>query len=101
MIKKSTLIFIFILFPIFLHSNDKILLPEIGEREPIMQPIGGYNAQGNSYPDPYTNDEIILTINKNNYLDYADTILTTGQIEMFNLSFKLGNSDTMASSHCR
>ena len=85
MIKKSTLIFIFILFPIFLHSNDKILLPEIGEREPIMQPIGGYNAQGNSYPDPYTNDEIILTINKNNYLDYADTILTTGQIEMFNL----------------
>ena len=55
----------------------------IEDRKPINSPITGYNPDINSYPDPFHNDEILFTIDKNNYIEYADKILTPGQIEMF------------------
>ena len=65
---------------------------EIGVKEPINVPISGYDDELNSYPDPFSEDQIILTIDKYNYLKYTDNILTPGQIEMFNTypdSFKM------------
>ena len=56
---------------------------KIGERQPINSPISSYDPAGNSYPDPFADDEILFTINGENYLDYANSILTPGQVEMF------------------
>ena len=83
MIKKYFLfiIFFFILTPTIADSIELTL--EIGNKEPITSPIASYDPTINSYPDPFDSDEIIFEINKDNYLEYAEEILTLGQIEMF------------------
>ena len=55
----------------------------IGERQPINKPINEYDPNLNSYPDPFKQDNILFTIDKDNYLKFADKLLTPGQIEMF------------------
>ena len=64
-------------------AEISILIDDIGEREPISSPIESYDPNVNSYPDPFIDDQIILEINKDNYLDFIDNVLTPGQIEMF------------------
>ena len=56
---------------------------DIPERQPINSPITTYDANMNSYPDPFSEDEIIFTIDQNNYINYAKDLLTPGQLEMF------------------
>ena len=56
---------------------------KIGDREPINKPINKYDPSQNSYPDPFNDDEVLFTINKENYHEYANNLLTPGQIEMF------------------
>ena len=36
-----------------------------------------------SYPDPFSEDKIIITIDQNNYTNYEKNLLTPGQLEMF------------------
>ena len=52
------------------------------EREPIISPVSQYDPEINSYPNPFNDDQIILTIDKNNYINFVEDILQ-GQIEMF------------------
>ena len=80
---KNILLFIFILLPSFLLADSEINDIYIGEREPIISPISQYDPEINSYPNPFNDDKIILTIDKNNYTNFAENILTPGQIEMF------------------
>ncbi len=82
MTKAYTLLVIFLFTFSFAQADIELLL-NIGDREPIMKPIDAYDKEGNSYPDPFHNDEILLEINSDNYLNYRDNLLTTGQIEMF------------------
>ena len=79
-------LFIFLYFIIFINSayadfdlNDL----KIGDKEPINEPIDIYDPNKNSYPDPFSEDEILFSIDQSNYLEYADQLLTPGQIEMF------------------
>ena len=67
------------------HSNAKFdfISQNIGERQPINSPIDKYDPNINSYPDPFSSDKIIFTINQNNYMEYAEDLLTPGQLEMF------------------
>ena len=77
-------LFIVLLFlsnPLFAEITDLHL--QIGNKEPITSPIDSYDPNINSYPDPFKDDPILFVINKDNYLDYANDILTLGQIEMF------------------
>ena len=55
----------------------------IGERAPITYPVAEYDPRSDSYPDPFSSDQILLTINVNNYNEYKGTVLTPGQIKMF------------------
>ncbi len=82
MTKAYTLLVIF-LFTFSPAQAEIELLLNIGDREPIMKPIDTYDKEGNSYPDPFHDDKILLEINSDNYLNYIDNLLTTGQIEMF------------------
>ena len=77
-------LFIVLLFlsnPLFAEITGLHL--QIGNKEPITSPIDSYDPNVNSYPDPFKDDQILFVINKDNYLDYANDILTLGQIEMF------------------
>ncbi|MDC3155117.1 DUF1329 domain-containing protein [Pelagibacteraceae bacterium] len=67
------------------HSNAKFdfISQNNGERQPINSPIDKYDPNINSYPDPFSSDKIIFTINQNNYTEYAVDLLTPGQLEMF------------------
>ena len=80
---KNTLLFIFLLLPSFLLANSEISDIYIGDREPITTPIPEYDPDSNSYPNPFNDDQIILTIDKDNYINFVENILTPGQIEMF------------------
>ena len=71
------------LIPIASKANSLLDSITIGDREPIEQPIKSYDSSNNSYPDPFSEDEIIFTITNENYLEFSETILTSGQIEMF------------------
>ena len=90
-IRKLHLLF-FLTFSNFVLAEYDLNLLDTGERTPITSPISTYNEVENSYPDPFLNDEIIFTIDGNNYQSYAAEILTPGQIEMFKTypdSFKM------------
>ena len=69
--------------PSFLLADSEIYDIYIGDREPITSPISQYDPEISSYPNPFNDDQIILTIDKNNYIDFVENILTPGQIEMF------------------
>ena len=71
------------LIPITSKAISLIDSITIGDREPIEQPIKSYDPLKNSYPDPFSEDKIIFTITNENYLEFSDNILTSGQIEMF------------------
>ena len=90
-IKKLHLLF-FVTFSSLALADYDLNLLETSERMPITSPISGYDEAKNSYPDPFADDEIIFTINGDNYQNYAAEILTPGQIEMFQTypnSFKM------------
>ncbi len=75
-----------------IHAENYIENYEIKDRQPITEPIESYNPELNSYPDPYSDDNVILIIDKNNFEEFSETILTPGQVEMFKLypnSFKM------------
>ena len=65
------------------YADLSILSKNIDLKNPINEPIDGFDSSTNSYPDPFPDDPILLTIDAGNYLDYAETLLTPGQIEMF------------------
>ena len=71
------------LIPITSKANSLLDSITIGDREPIEQPIKSYDSSKNSYPDPFSEDKIIFTITNENYLEFSENILTSGQIEMF------------------
>ncbi len=77
---------LFLFLIIFVNSAyaefdlDSIKIPD---REPINQPINNYDPSTNSYPDPFSEDEVLFTIDKNNFSKYIDDLLTPGQVEMF------------------
>ena len=71
------------LIPITSKANSLLDTITIGDREPIEQPIKSYDSSKNSYPDPFSEDKIIFTITNENYLEFSENILTSGQIEMF------------------
>ena len=82
--KKLSLIFLsflFINYPSYAEYDLNSI--KIGDREPIIAPIDDYNSELNSYPDPFYQDKKLFTIDKSNYHQYVDEILTPGQIEMF------------------
>ena len=81
--KLLSLFFFFLISSANADFNIESII--IGDRQPILQPINEYDPNINSYPDPFNADEILFTIDKNNYLDYADRLLTPGQIEMFEM----------------
>ncbi len=82
MCKKITfLIFFCLTYPVYADFDINML--KIGERQPINYPTESYDPNINSYPDPFYEDEILFTIDKENYLQYATNLLTPGQIEMF------------------
>jgi hypothetical protein len=92
MLKKVILFISFAFMPVISYAEFDINSLEIGVREPINEPILGYDDKLNSYPDPFSKDQIIFTIDKNNYASYVNEILTPGQIEMFETypaSFKM------------
>ena len=68
---KNILLFIFLLLPSFLLADSEINDIYIGEREPIISPIPQYDPEINSYPNPFNDDQIILTIDKNNYIKFC------------------------------
>ena len=80
---KIFLAFIFLLFIHPAYAEFELNALEIGKRQPINTPINGYDSELNSYPDPFHDDEILLTIDQKNYTKYANEFLTPGQIEMF------------------
>ena len=80
---KNILLFILLFLPSFLSANSEINDIYIADREPITSPIPEYNPDSNSYPTPFNDDQIILTIDKDNYINFVENILTPGQIEMF------------------
>ena len=83
MIKKINVLLIILLFPLSVYADKSFTIENIGERVPITSPIAEFNPELDSYPDPFPSDQILLTININNYNDYRDSILTPGQIKMF------------------
>ena len=83
MIKKIKISLIILLIPLCGYANPTLSFENIGERAPITNPQAEYDPQSDSYPDPFSSDQILLTINVNNYNEYKDTVLTPGQIKMF------------------
>ena len=71
------------IIPITSKANSLLDSITIGDREPIEKPIKSYDPSKNSYPDPFSEDEIIFTITNENYLEFSENLLTSGQIEMF------------------
>jgi len=83
MIKRIILLIFFTLNVSISNAEFDFSSLEIPERQPINSPITNYDPNINSYPDPFSEDEIIFTIDQNNYNIYAKNILTPGQLEMF------------------
>ena len=69
--------------PFSVYADIFLKVENIGERVPITSPIAEFNHELDSYPDPFADDQIILTINIDNYSEYKDSILSPGQIKMF------------------
>ena len=72
-----------ILIPISSKANSLLDSVTIGDRQPIERPIASYDSSTNSYPDPFSDDEILFTITNENYFEFSENILTKGQVEMF------------------
>ena len=81
--KKIFLVLILLIISFPVYADFEINSLVIGERNPITVPIKSYDSSQNSYPDPFHDDEILFTIDKSNYLNFVEEILTPGQIEMF------------------
>ena len=81
--KNIILLFVLVLSPNLLNANELLETLKIENRQPITQPIPEYNSNTNSYPDPFSDDKILFTITKDNYLEFANELLSYGQIEMF------------------
>ncbi len=83
---KSIFLLIFLLIiPKFTYADISNISKNIGNKEPINAPIDGYDPNSNSYPDPYPNDPVLISIDQSNYLEYEEILLTPGQIEMFKM----------------
>ena len=82
MYKKILLLFL-IIFVNSAYAEFELDTIKIPDREPINQPINNYDPSTNSYPDPFSEDEVLFTIDKNNFSEYIDNLLTSGQVEMF------------------
>ena len=67
MIKKIKILLIILLIPLCGYADSTLTFENIGERVPIMSPLDEYDPESNSYPDPFSSDQILLTINVNNY----------------------------------
>ena len=65
-----------------IYLKNKFSLDDIGSFNPIDSPIDGYDKDNTFYPDPFGNDEILFSINSDNYSDYIE-YLTPGQVKMF------------------
>ena len=79
-------------FPTTLFGEITVSLEEIGERIPINLPIEGFDSSSNSYVDPFSDDPILFTITSENYKQFEEHVLTSGQIAMFETypdSFKM------------
>ena len=83
MIRKNILLLLLIILSTSALADFDINSQKIGEREPINQPISGYDHNENNYPDPFSSDEIVFTIDKSNFQNFTETLLTSGQKEMF------------------
>ena len=55
-----------------IYAKSKFSLDDIGSLNPIDSPIDGYDKDNTFYPDPFGNDEILFSINSNNYSDYIE-----------------------------
>ncbi len=81
---KNIMYFVILFFLINNASAQDIYeVLKIGEREPINIPIDGYDPNNNSYPNPFPDDNILLTIDSANYLEFSQSLLTSGQTKMF------------------
>tara|TARA_Y200000002_G_scaffold214348_1_gene176905 strand:- start:854 stop:2134 length:1281 start_codon:yes stop_codon:yes gene_type:complete len=83
MIKKIKILLIIFFIPFNVNAKTIFTIKDIGERIPITSPIIEFKSELDSYPDPFSQDKILLTINIENYTEYKDNILTPGQIKMF------------------
>ena len=81
--KCFIIILLAIIIPISSKANSIVESLSIGDRQPINEPISSYDTTSNSYPDPFSEDEIIFTITSENYQKFSENLLTEGQIEMF------------------
>ena len=83
MIKKINILIIVVLTPFYVIADPIFSSETIGERAPITSPISEFDPELDSYPDPFPSDQIIFTINADNYITFKETLLTPGQIKMF------------------
>ena len=83
MIRKINILIIMVLVPFNLVADPVFSIETIGERAPITSPLSEFNTKSDSYPDPFSSDQIILTIDAENYISFKETLLTPGQIKMF------------------
>lgn len=85
MIKRINILILIsiIIIPLSGYTETNFIIKNIGEREPITSPVAGFNPEFDSYPDPFSSDQILFTIDNENYIEYKDNILTPGQIKMF------------------
>ena len=90
---KNIIILLSLFFlPTTLFGEVTVSLEEIGERIPINSPIEGFDSSSNSYVDPFSDDPILFTITSENYKQFEEHVLTSGQIAMFETypdSFKM------------
>ena len=82
--KNSLLSILILLFTSNLSADITFTDSDIGNRNPIVSPVDGYDKNSNSYINPFADDEIQFQINASNFNDYL-TYLTNGQVEMFNI----------------
>ena len=83
MIRKINILIIIVLAPFYVIADPIFSIETIGEREPITSALSEFNPELDSYPDPFPSDQIILTIDVENYTAFKETLLTPGQIKMF------------------
>ena len=83
MTRKIIILIITVFSPFYLFADPVFSIESIGERVPIKSPLLEFNPELDSYPDPFQSDQIILTIDGENYLKFKENLLTSGQIKMF------------------
>ena len=100
MFYKIIILFTFVFLTNLINAENYIENYEIKDRQPINEPIESYNPELNSYPNPFPDDKVILVIDKDNFKQFSETILTPGQVEMFKLypsTFKMNVYDSRRS----